>query len=265
MFPTNLTPSATVSFSLKFGNFIGAVLKFGPDHGMFGLGHLPLMILPYDSEGSHDHGLHHSTKPISQFWELETPNHHHDHTSSSSWWMFRCEVGHFPDICELKWGGASCGATWSEWSSLLISGLAHSGQWPTLMCSQHQASHSTWANSDRPPLISNSARTQTLTSRTVEDTALGHGMRCFNYTLVTIMSHCKINPCPAGGIAYLIVDVVCKCTRCHVTDSFLVKYVSWVETLNHELPTSLFYPSSVSLIHKSWERVLILPLSFQWM
>ena len=130
MFPTNLTPSATVSFSLKFGNFIGAVLKFGPDHGMFGLGHLPLMILPYDSEGSHDHGLHHSTKPISQFWELETPNHHHDHTSSSSWWMFCCEVGHFPDICELKWGGASCGATWSEWSSLLISGLAHSGQSP---------------------------------------------------------------------------------------------------------------------------------------
>ena len=130
MFPTNLTPSATVSFSLKFGNFIGAVLKFGPDHGMFGLGHLPLMILPYDSKGSHDHGLHHSTKPISQFWELETPNHHDDHTSSSSWWMFRCEVGHFPDICELKWGGASCGATWSEWSSLLISGLAHSGQSP---------------------------------------------------------------------------------------------------------------------------------------
>ena len=37
---------------------------------------------------------------------------------------------------------------------------------------------------------------------------------------LTIMSHCKINLSTGSRIAYLIVDVVCKCTRCHVTDSF---------------------------------------------
>ena len=44
------------------------------------------------------------------------------------WWMFRCEVdirfANYFAICEVRRGGACCGATWSEWSSLLISGLA---------------------------------------------------------------------------------------------------------------------------------------------
>ena len=181
--------------------------------------------------------------------------------------MFRCEMEHFPDIrfanCRVRsqvgeQGRAVVQLDLSEahywfldWDQL---SSAHSSvrTLHTLMfgpASQaSQATHTpslTWGQARlHRPQISNSARTQTH----IRDMQLlgNRGWELQLYIHWTLSPECHIvKSIPAPGvIAYLIVDVVCKCTRCHVTDSFLVKYVSWVETLNHELPTSLFYPSS---------------------
>ena len=71
MFPTNLNRSATVFLSnlailLELLDF---VLNFGPDHGMFGLGHQSLMISPYASLKVHMTTDYYITQNQSHFSE----------------------------------------------------------------------------------------------------------------------------------------------------------------------------------------------------
>ena len=180
--------------------------------------------------------------------------------------MFRCEMEHFPDIrfanCRVRSQVGEQGRAvvqldlseahywfldWDQLSSVrssvrtlhtLIACLArHPKHHKPLTLQSHMRPGQTAPASDFKLCQNTNPHQGHAASRE-------HRMGSFNYTYTGQYCHIVKSISAPGVIAYLIVDVVCKCTRCHVTDSFLVKYVSWVETLNHELPTSLFYPSS---------------------